>query len=385
MRLIHENSFLTNQIIHDSNWFSNFIYQSSLNTIVFESTLLQAITFPTQHWIEFFNIFFTNFFIGTVNNNIFFNWHRGLTLLKSFDLFSTWLTLFYIFAPDHITYLSNTTWLNMTTNFNISANMILYFFYFITLVWKVAIESLQFTRAHTANYTHVVNIYLYTWVLNGIDKTESTEETVSLLILWPWCILLIFTHMFTVSNNNFMFGFAEWGLPIVYGLILLLEHLWLFSIYFVIYLTGARGRKSITITLIEDLIALSILLARVLLQAVRGLIVNMFHFICRETLLNMPKWWTMSCYYNSSIGLETESLKSSFNNLALSSDLIIVGSSFIIVTAIMFLQLTFLVISVWLFCKCWFISWHPSIYKIMSIQQKLRKVNVETATFYSTL
>jgi hypothetical protein len=29
----------------------------------------------------------------------------------------------------------------------------------------------------------------------------------------------------------------------------------------------------------------------------------------------------------------------------------------VIVMAIMFLQLIFLIVSVWLFCKCWFISW----------------------------
>ena len=33
------------------------------------------------------------------------------------------------------------------------------------------------------------------------------------------------------------------------------------------------------------------------------------------------------------------------------------AGSTVLITAIMFLQLIFLIISVWLFCKCWYISW----------------------------
>jgi hypothetical protein len=40
--------------------------------------------------------------------------------------------------------------------------------------------------------------------------------------------------------------------------------------------------------------------------------------------------------------------------------------------AIMFLQLIFLIVSVWLFCKCWFISW-PSQYVIIDTKDKFKK------------
>jgi hypothetical protein len=53
---------------------------------------------------------------------------------------------------------------------------------------------------------------------------------------------------------------------------------------------GARGRKSFIITLLEDIVAIAIMVARVVLQSIRGVIVGMFHFICREALLNMTKW-----------------------------------------------------------------------------------------------
>jgi hypothetical protein len=54
--------------------------------------------------------------------------------------------------------------------------------------------------------------------------------------------------------------------------------------YLFVYVAGAAGRKLSVITAIEDAVALFILIARVLLQAVRGVIVGMFHFICREML-----------------------------------------------------------------------------------------------------
>jgi hypothetical protein len=57
----------------------------------------------------------------------------------------------------------------------------------------------------------------------------------------------------------------------------------------VVYLMGIRTRKSMIANCIEDLVALVIMVARVSLQMVRGVIVGMFHFICREAVLNMNR------------------------------------------------------------------------------------------------
>lgn len=62
--------------------------------------------------------------------------------------------------------------------------------------------------------------------------------------------------------------------------------------YIVVYLMGVRTRRSVTANMIEDLVAVAIMIARVSLQMVRGVIVGMFHFICREALLNMNRWWS---------------------------------------------------------------------------------------------
>jgi hypothetical protein len=52
---------------------------------------------------------------------------------------------------------------------------------------------------------------------------------------------------------------------------------------------GIKTRSSIIANIIEDLIAIIIMIGRVSLQVIRGLIVGMFHFICREALLNMNR------------------------------------------------------------------------------------------------
>lgn len=52
---------------------------------------------------------------------------------------------------------------------------------------------------------------------------------------------------------------------------------------------GTRGRASLIVSFFEDIIAMLIMIVRVVLQSIRGLIVGMFHFICREALLTMSK------------------------------------------------------------------------------------------------
>jgi hypothetical protein len=90
------------------------------------------------------------------------------------------------------------------------------------------------------------------------------------------------------------------------------------------------------------------------------LIVGMFHFICREALLNLSSWWYTDFINNSALGNESLSLSFNLDCIALITDLFLACGSLAVVTAIMFLQLIFLLVSVWLFCKCWFISWNPN-------------------------
>lgn len=155
-----------------------------------------------------------------------------------------------------------------------------------------------------------------------------------------------------MTNLKFMFGFAEWGLPIVYGFLLLLEHVWLFGSYMLLYVTGVGGRRNFIVTLVEDVVALVIMVARVLLQVIRGVIVGMFHFICREALLNMRKWWDYEVAGSGSVEGVAGGQPRAEDVIFIVMDILLASCGLLVIMAIMFLQLVFLVVSVWLFCKC---------------------------------
>lgn len=231
-------------------------------------------------------------------------------------------------------------------------SIILFMFFF-----KNFINLANYTQFFQSNWAYFINLYIYSWIFMGENKVESIEEVVSLIILWPWCIFLIFSHLITFYQEMNAVGFAEWGLPVLYGFILLAEHQWSLGSYSLVYLVGIRSRKSLIINIFEDIGGSSIMVARVGLQAVRGVIVGMFHFICREALLVVEQWWNTDNWFNHNLGNGTRKSGIYRDILNLIRDLILAGGSLVIITAIMFLQLLFLLVSVWLFCKCWYISW----------------------------
>ena len=374
---------VSSQFIYTYDWIIYWTYSFIQNHDNNYLNLWLNVIFSTVCAVDLFNVFFTNVCVDYFPLESFLDADTSTILIKNFDLFSSWLTLFYVFTPEHLSYSSAISWLNINFMWDFSITNFFFLLYSFLFIWKFSIDSVFFFNFFSSSYMQVVNLYIYSWVLGGIDKTESTEEIISLLILWPWCIIIIFSHVLTISNHNFFFGFAEWGLPIIYGLILLLEHCWSFGTYLLVYLNGTRGKKSLIVTLIEDLMALSILIARVLLQAVRGVIVGMFHFICREALLNLTHWWTISHYINSCTSLDFEGLTFKMDFINLAADLVIACVSLVIVTAIMFLQLIFLVVSVWLFCKCWFISWHPTITTQLDVKPTIKFVYVKSTAVYS--
>jgi hypothetical protein len=98
--------------------------------------------------------------------------------------------------------------------------------------------------------------------------------------------------------------------------------------------------------MLEDFVAMLIMVVRVLLQSIRGVIVGMFHFICREALLNMTRWWSVDLAFNHQTGWVQSGESFSLDVLALLADFGLATGSLVVVTAIMFLQLIFLIVSV---------------------------------------
>ena len=122
--------------------------------------------------------------------------------------------------------------------------------------------------------------------------------------------------------------------------------------YIFVYLVGVRGRRSFVVNMFEEFVAMLIMVVRVLLQSIRGVIVGMFHFICREALLNMARWWSSDFAFNHQLGSVQSGDALSLDVLVMLADFGLAAGSLVVVTAIMFLQLIFLIVSVWLFCKC---------------------------------
>ena len=243
-------------------------------------------------------------------------------------------------------------WLSLSLWLNTSLGAVIVVCYLAALWLRWLVDSSSLVERGRPLYNNFLELQVFAWVYGGDNKVESVEELLCLLILWPWCVFIIGSHLFSSADHTVMFGFAEWGLPIIYGLLLLVEHFWTFGVYIFVYLVGVRGRRSFVVNMFEDFVAMLIMVVRVLLQSIRGVIVGMFHFICREALLNMTRWWSTDLAFNHQLGAVQAGDSFSLDVLTMLADFGLAAGSLVVVTAIMFLQLIFLIVSVWLFCKC---------------------------------
>jgi hypothetical protein len=289
-----------------------------------------------------------------------------------------WELLFTEWIPTDVSWVTPAGWSGLVVLLKYSIHLYFLVFYFLYLFLKLMVENGSYLLKYFSAWGVFVDLYLLTWVVGGEDKVETTEEILVLFFLWPWCVFLIFTHTFGWSDHSTIFGFAEWGLPVIYGYILLLEHIWVFGAYMVVYLMGIRTRKSMVANCIEDIVALVIMVARVSLQMVRGVIVGMFHFICREAVLNMNRWWSTDIWCYSGSAMINDKRSWVIDMILVWVDFWVAAGSLIVVTAIMFLQLIFLIVSVWLFCKCWYTSWLPKFYRNNYKVQKNYRLNIAT-------
>lgn len=260
-----------------------------------------------------------------------------------------------------------------TTIFSLNFNIFLFVYnitYFFVLfliflvIFKYFYETTLVKNTKRNNFFYFYEKFLIVWVNFISIKFESYEEALTSFILWPWAIFLVFTHFTGIEDHESFFIFIEWGLPVVYGYFLILEHIWNFGKHMLLYLNGTRGRSVLIVTLFEDFIAFSIIFARITLQAVRGLICGFFHDFFRELsdyLLNI--WELYWNYIDSDLPFCSDYYV--FDSILFFSDWYILVFILLFIYVILFLQLLFLVIAVWLFCKCWFIS-HKNFYNLKS-------------------
>lgn len=277
--------------------------------------------------------------------------HNSVAVLVLADAASAWHSLMAEFSMQP-QLRATFAWVGLSLWVNTSLGSVLVLCYGVALWLRWLVDSSSLVERARPLYNNFLELQVFAWVYGGDNKVESVEELLCLLILWPWCVFIIGSHLFSNADHTVMFGFAEWGLPIIYGLLLLVEHFWTFGVYIFVYLVGVRGRRSFIVNMFEDFVAMLIMVVRVLLQSIRGVIVGMFHFICREALLNMTRWWSTDLAFNHQLGAVQSGDAFSLDVLTVLADFGLAAGSLVVVTAIMFLQLIFLIVSVWLFCKC---------------------------------
>lgn len=238
-----------------------------------------------------------------------------------------------------------------------STNLSLYFIIllFLLFIMKWNYDFTQVSYIYRSDVFLYYQFIFYDFLTLVLNKYESSEEAICLVVLWPWCILLVFTHSFSYDNNEILFIFVEWGMPIVYGFFLLFEHLWNFGSYFFIYLNGGRGRRSFIIVIIEDILTFIIIIIRVSLQTVRGLLCGFFHNFFRGIYDNVYELFYVYQHY-SEWNMPVQTSNAIIDLTLFFTYWYLIALTMLFVYAILFLQLLFLVIAVWLFCRCWFIS-----------------------------
>lgn len=201
--------------------------------------------------------------------------------------------------------------------------------------------------------------YLIIFLRFLFEKLENIEESFGSLKLIAFILSLIFSNIFFWNNYINFIVFIEWNLPVCFGIILILELLYLLGSYMFLYLNGANSRKAIIASFFEDLINFFILLVRIFLQFIRGVICGIYHDLLRESNIVIVRWL---------IDIDTNLFLNESNDLNLTSILLLniflyyLFYLFIITfgVTLVFLQSIFLCLAIWLFCKCWFLSVYES-------------------------
>lgn len=369
MRRLDYSSNSDNWFFNENNWtfFTKELTPFIKNKIIINSEAYDYFSKFFNYIDSFFNYNTINFHVLPLSYNDLYLLNKCSSLQLNFVIFDQITNFFHNFQYFDLnnTLLSNSAVDTVLMQFFNPwiHNIFIFLFIFIFLL-KYHLDYGSNYEKDRSFFGILYEEFVLTWVNFAGIKFESYEEAICILILWPWCIFLVFTHIFTVESNETFFIFVEWGVPVIYGYLILLESIWLFGVHFFVYLNGSRGRRILTITLIEDIVNFMILLARVTLQMVRGIICGLYHDFFREVTEYLIDTWDIYWYYAS---VELPFCKNNYlTDFSLFFiDWYIFAFLLLFIYIILFLQLLFLLIAVWLFCRCWFISFKHinNIYK----------------------
>ena len=242
--------------------------------------------------------------------------------------------------------LSNYSW-----HIGVFAKYIPLMFAFIIFIMFI-IETYKFKK--NSIITKSIN-YFIVWIKFFHEKLENTKEGYLMAKLMLFFLTLFFSSLFFFDDYINYIVFLEWNIPVCFGIILILELIWILKSHILIYLNGSKTKNSLSLTLFEDLINFFILVIRIILQLIRGIICGIYHDLLRESNIKIILWLHETNFeWVKSIELLTENiyLKIFYKILFVIFYLLIITFAIIL----MFLQALFLFLAIWLFCKCWFMS-----------------------------
>jgi hypothetical protein len=207
--IIHEPSF-TDFLDNFSNYFSTCMksFYCTTNTLIFDHLpVVEQYNLPNAYWMLSYN--------------------EILVLSKKHaDLIhQVWAYSNQFFIFNNIQ--------NITVNHQLLMVVVLHSYLFIyfsgafmvfLFLFKYLSQHLSIRYKKELSFSLIYEKFLLFWVNTLSHLFESYEEALVTFVFWPWAIWLVFTHLANFDNHEIFFIFVEWGLPVLYGYSLIIEH-----------------------------------------------------------------------------------------------------------------------------------------------------------------
>lgn len=133
---------------------------------------------------------------------------NSIVLLALADVFSSWHALTAEFGALPQVY-TVAAWIVVSLWFNTSLGLTLVLCYGVVLWLRWLADGGVLLERGRPLYNNFLELQVFTWVYGGDSKVESVEELLCMLVLWPWCVFIIGSHLFSSADHAVMFGFAE--------------------------------------------------------------------------------------------------------------------------------------------------------------------------------
>ena len=132
--------------------------------------------------------------------------------------------------------------------------------------------------------------YFILWIKFFFEKLENIKEGFLIAKLTFFFFTIYISSLFGFDDYINYIVFVEWNIPVCFGIILILELIWMLKSHIYIYLNGSKTKNIMIATLLEDLINFLILNIRIFLQLIRGIICGIYHDLIREANVKIIIW-----------------------------------------------------------------------------------------------